>query len=259
MTASKARTTLDQDIVSQAVSKLKLKLLVDHLAEVGLDIDTAADLLQHLRLANGLVLRQADPKKAARRNAFLAGVTELLRAKFGDDVDEVMGPLVAHVQRAEDGYHRIRSSLAQSAFSPLPLERRCAAAIARTIVQVENVLGQAKDLVTQGVARASAILRDEHGRPINADGAIHELILDLGGMLLMEAYEHQLFDDDGRIVLPVLPAASDDDIYKAGLSEIGARYWSFWAGMEEASRAFGGDIEALGPGAFPPEAPPKRT
>lgn len=257
MSKPKKTKKLDQEIVAQAISKLKIKPLADHLAEVGLDIDIAADLLQHLRLANGLVLRQADVKKAARRNAFLNGVTEILRAEFGDEVDEVMGPLVAHIQRAEDGYHRIRASLAQSAFAPLPLERRCAAAIARTVVQVENVLEQAKGLVTEGVARASAILRDEHGRPVNADGAVHELVLDLGGMLLMEAYEHQLFDSDGRIVLPDLPAATEDDIYKAGLSELGARYWSFWAGLEEASRAFDGEIEPLGPGAFPAEAPPE--
>lgn len=205
MSKPKKTKKLDQEIVAQAISKLKIKPLAEHLAEVGLDIDIAAGLLQHLRLANGLVLRQADVKKAARRNAFLNGVTEILRAEFGDEVDEVMGPLVAHIQRAEDGYHRIRASLAQSAFAPLPLERRCAAAIARTVVQVENVLEQAKGLVTEGVARASAILRDEHGRPVNADGAVHELVLDLGGMLLMEAYEHQLFDSDGRIVLPDLP------------------------------------------------------
>jgi hypothetical protein len=256
MTKSKKTKKLDQEIVSQAVSKLKIKPLADHLAEIGLDLNIAADLLQQLRLANGLVLRQLDAKKAARRNAFLKDVTNLLRAEFGDEIDEVMDPFVNHIQRAEDGYHRVRASLAQSAFAPLSLERRCAAAIARTVVQVENILEQAKGLlVTQGAARASAILRDENGRPVNADGAVHELVLDLGGMLFMEAYEHQLFDGDGKIVLPNLPTATDDDIYKAGLSELGGRYWSFWAGLEEASRAFGGDIEPLGPGAIPPEAP----
>ena len=94
MSKPKKTKKLDQEIVAQAISKLKIKPLAEHLAEVGLDIDIAAGLLQHLRLANGLVLRQADVKKAARRNAFLNGVTEILRAEFGDEVDEVtrVGP-----------------------------------------------------------------------------------------------------------------------------------------------------------------------
>jgi hypothetical protein len=256
MSTSPSSSKLSEEIVATAIAKLKIKDLRAHLESIGWDEEVAAQLLALLRRTNSLVIRHGDLSLMGRRDKFLSAVRDLFRARFGSDADAICDSVFELLARAEDGYARILNSLDGSVFAQLPMADRCAAVISRGAIQVEFVIERvAEHMSDKGVVGTTTTLRNENGRPVNADGAVHEFVEDVGSTLLMEGFRGHLFNTAGELVLPPLPNASEDDIFKAGLNEVGARYWRFWAVMEESARVLNGDLKPLEQNEYPSEIP----
>ena len=60
--------------------------------------------------------------------------------------------------------------------------------------------------------------------------------------LLLLGHRRKWFDTEKCLVIPVLTEATDDDVYKAGLTEVLAVSWRHWERMEQRCRYFEGEL-----------------
>lgn len=240
-THSKTRR-LKQDIVTNAISNLKIKPIVDEMGAVGWSPTNVEDLIGYVLRANGLVLRHPDLKKSIKRDKFLAEIAELVSTKCVEK-KPLLEKSYQQLEIAESGYRRILASTDATEWKALAPAIRLAAIISRAVKEVEHAI----DYLEKQIAGMkyhnlyTPVLRDDADRPVDPDSVIDAAVSGLGATLMMEGYQQKWFDN-GVFVLPEAPDATDDDIYKAGSPMFLAANWERWASIEESSRYLGPEM-----------------
>ncbi len=56
--------------------------------------------------------------------------------------------------------------------------------------------------------------------------------------LMLHGHQKQVFDPDGYLVIPTLTDVTDEEVYKAGLTELLAASWRQWERMEQRLPVF---------------------
>lgn len=248
---------LNEGLLKDALSKLDIASVVAHLDAITFDGEVLKAFLEYVRRSNRLIIPYSDIRKQTKRDEFLDGLALVMRRLGGDGAEAALNSVRSQLSYAEDGYRRILNALSQTEFAKLKPEVRCAAAIDRAALQIADLLQKAiSEASRTGVVRLQRpMIRDVENRPMSPNAAIGNLVSDLGAMLMMEAIREKWIDD-GIVVLPSLPAVGEDDRYKAGSSEVLARYWVLWRQLEEQSRFLGGDIRKRVPPDMPTDTPP---
>ena len=238
---------LTREEIVHAIDKLDAGRLIAHLVAATWDQDDVIDVLVRLRQANKLILRYPDEKRAKRRAAFREQLECAFADQLGDDGAAALEMVFTLLDRVELGYTLILSGYRQSAFRQFPVERRFAAVLARAAQQTTFIDAEIKKSAAGQtvIIPGATVIQAEDGRTIHPDGAIGEFVTALGATLVMEGIEAELFDKAGPLALPPLPIVDENDIYVAGLAEVGAQFWRWWTDVEEMVRLLGGDIELL--------------
>lgn len=230
---------LKQDIVTNAISDLKIKPIADEMGAAGWSNTNVEDLIGYIIRANGLILRHPDLKKSTKRDKFLAEIAALVSTKCLEK-KTLLEKAYQQLAIAESGYRRILASTDATEWKALEPATRLAAIISRAVKEVEHAIDYLEKQVAgmQYHNLYTPVLRDEADRPVDPDSVIDAAVSGLGATLMMEGYQQKWFVN-GVFVLPEAPDATDADIFKAGSPMFLAANWERWASIEESSRYLG--------------------
>lgn len=193
--------------------------------------------------ASSLILPRADKARQKRRDRFLDGLARHLEQRFGTPIAEAFADARQQLSIAEDGYRRILTTLAQTAFAQLPPSTRAAAVLARAVHEFRQIHAGLHDLYDQGryPALQSLSFRDEAGRPVSPDVLIESEVGVAGASLIMDAIGQGWLDGE-VVVLPDLPAVDEAQWRQAGRNAYTASAWRAWRRTEERARFLGGRL-----------------
>ncbi len=240
------QSKLRESIVKGAIEHLDWTRLKTHLDEIAPDDASAEALLGHLRRSSTLILRYPDSNRESRRAAFFQSLSRYFAETFGGTAASSLQEELALLDKVEHGYRGILQTLDGCDISGLPPEKRLAAYISRAeeefsllMARHDEAAKRAKEiLIPQGV-----LLAGESGERFSMDHGISSIVESFGITLLMEAHKNRLFDAQGHVLLPPLPAATEEDRYKAGSTQVLATCWQQWERTEERRRFLGGEFE----------------
>ena len=246
---------LKQDVVTLAISGMKLSKLSQEMERLGWEASFVTELAGYLRRSSGLVIQHPDAKKIELRETFLDGIEKLVREKCPEGLPEIQRSR-RQLHIAEDGYQRILAFTTKTEWHRLAPERRVSAALRRAVHEVEYALDLARRQIAAGryMNFGAPVIRDEEGRPVDAETPIDATMSGLAATLMMTAYQEGWFQSD-ILVLPELPEVNAEDTYKAGSPLKLASHWEQWRSIEEAARFLGPDLEVLSKNQLPPEVP----
>jgi hypothetical protein len=250
---------LKEGLVKQALKTLQWNKLGQHLATVQFDDAVLSDLLGHIRRSTDFLLKRSDTARKGMRDTFVAALRELLDEKLGSPASEKLDALMEVINRIEAGYDEIFQTQANTVAAKLLPETQASAALARAAATYQDLMNafastahKAKVLTLQ-----SARIKGPDGSSYSPDGVLTNIVATTTMTMMLLGHRFQWFDADRFLVLPDLPEASEDDIYKAGLTEVLAGSWRQWERMEQRCRYFEGDLKVAVQPDLPQWAPEK--
>ncbi len=237
---------LKQSLVTQALKTFYWDKLKQHLSTVDLGEESVTELLSYILRSSDFLIKRPDEVREAARTAFIEKLAEFLVGRLGADAAALLGDQNAVIRRIEAGYREIlRTQEATLAAKLLP-EAQASAAVSRAAYSYHE-LSEA----INSSARRRKVLTLQSFRIKRPDGSSYSLdgvlasIVDITTMTLMLlGHRYEWFDAQKFLVLPKLPDVTDDEVYKAGLTEVLAASWRHWERMEQRCRYFGGEIKA---------------
>lgn len=238
---------LRENIVKDALEKLDWEMLKKHLDDISIDSIGLESLLGHIRRTNRLIFEYQDIYREEDRKVFYNSLEEYLEQVLGREASTAFIQEKAMLQWIEEGYRSILDLLQNSAISCLPLEVRLAAYVNRAILQFMAFTGSYKEECQQSenliILPQGPLLTCENGEQVFIDNIIEAIVGSLTATLIMEARSNKLIDEEGYVVLPMLPIVSDKEIFKAGVTESLAICWKIWQRVERKMRFIGGSFE----------------
>ena len=248
-----ADTRLKEGLVKQALKTLQWNKLGQHLETITFDDEVLTELLGHVRRNTDFLIKRHDMARAGLRGTFVAALRELLDNKMGSPATEKFDSLMEVIAQIEAGYHEISRTQDNTVAAKLLPETQASAALARAAATYKDLMNafasttrQAKVLTLQ-----SARIKGPDGASYSPDGVLANIVSGTTMTMMLLGYGFKWFDKDKFLVLPDLPAVSDEEIYKAGLTEALAGSWRQWERMEQRCRYFGGELQV----AVPPDLP----
>ncbi|MBW6418041.1 nuclease-related domain-containing protein [Celeribacter sp. PS-C1] len=250
---------LKESLVKEALKKLQWETLSQHLEMVPFDDIILSELLGHIRRSTDFLLKRSNTAREKKRNTFIAALRELLVEKLGPSASEKLNALIEVVNQVEAGYEEISRTQSNTVAAKLLPETQASAALARAAANYNDLMDsfastmrKAKVLNLQSVR-----IEDPDGQSYSPDGVVTNIVDTTSMTMLLLGHRFRWFDDERFLILPELPEASDDDIYKAGLTEALAASWRQWERMEQRCRYFEGDLEISVPPDLPQWVPEK--
>lgn len=252
-----ARKKLKESVVKQASKTLAWAPFEQHLSTVDLDRPGATEIIGHLRRSSEFLLKRHDPKREALRATFVDALAKYLADQVGAEAVDALNDVVTMIQQIEAGYAEILRTLQATVAAKLLPEVQASAALYRAAftyhdltATFESAVRERKELTLQSFR----LTRDD-GSTYSPDGVLAG-INDVTTMtLLLLGHQHRWFDADEYLVLPNLTEPTDDEVYKAGLTEALAASWSRWERMEQRCRYFEGSLKIHKKGSLPDGAP----
>lgn len=236
---------LKESVVKDALKSLDWPRLKGHLDEVALDQDDAGAIVALLRRSNDFLLKRPDPKRAAKRASFVASLEKHLADHVDQDSVGSLSNAMAMIGRIEAGYAEILRSLDATVAAKLLPEVQASAALQRAAFSYHELQGELraemkrrKELTLQSFR----ITRPD-GSTYSPDGILMGISTAAGMTLLLLGHRRKWFDSGKYLVLPALTEATDDEVYKGGLTEVLAVSWRHWERMEQRCRYFEGDLK----------------
>lgn len=228
-----------------------------HLATVQVDEDCVSELLDHLRRSTDFLLKRPDETREQARAAFVAELTKYLIDHVGQDAATQLSDQIALIQQIEAGYREIMRTQAATAAAKLLPETQAAAALSRAAYSYHELMEaflssskRRKELTLQ-----SFRIKRPDGSSYSPDGVLAGIVDVTTMTLFLHGHENKWFDSQKFLVLPKLPDVTDDEIYKAGSTEVLAASWRHWERMEQRCRYFDGEIKKFVGNDLPSWAP----
>ena len=252
---------IGQSLFNSAVATRDPVPVVDRLNTIGIDQERVEGLAGLIRRSGALIFQRPDSQGQQKRDDFLDTIRAFVATNGASLSLAKLDGAISTMRVAERGHHLILSWRTRCAFADLPLPVRIAAAVARIETELKLLQTAIGDALAAPGAQLSVpggiMLRRENGQPLDPNAAHTSLVYALGGTLKMEAFAHKLFDSDGRIVLPELSAASDDEIFKVGADMMLGMFWHRWAHCHETARYLGEDLIIVEREDLPADADPR--
>jgi len=233
---------LKENIVKDALDRLDWQHLKNHLDSITLDKAALESLVGYLRRCNSLVMPYPNPKREASRRAFGEALMSYTTDALGSTAATLIDQELSLLEKIEAGYRGIVGLLEKCDISRLPAEARAAAYISRAAEQFCFLQNKLDALLNskENIVPAGSLLLSENGQQISPDAAHTAIVESLSITLLMEGYKNKWYDKEGNLVLPVLPKVSEEELYKAGSTELLAMCWRRWQRTERRRRYLGG-------------------
>jgi len=248
---------LKETAVKQALKTLAWDELKQHLSTVDLDKDDVADLLGHIRRSNDFLIKRPDEAREAARSAFVEGLGKFLEDHLGTDAAAPLGDEIAVIQQIEAGYREILRTQEATVAAKLLPDTQAAAALSRSAYSYHALMEEShsssrrrKELTLQ-----SFRIKRPDGSSFSPDGVLSGIVDVTTMTLMLLGHRYKWFDAQKFLVLPKLPDATEDEVYKAGLTEVLAESWRHWERMEQRCRYFGGDLKVVTGSNLPKWAP----
>lgn len=236
---------LKESIIKYALKSLDWAKLKTHLDAVALDEDDAGAIAALVRRNNDLLIKRFDPKREAKRAAFVAGLEKHLADHVGPEAAEALAVVMTLIGQIEAGYAEILRTLDATVAAKLLPDIQAAAALQRAAFSYHELqqdvraeMERRKELTVQ-----SFRIKRADGSTGSPDGILAGINAATAMTLLLLGHRNKWFDGQKYLVLPVLPEATDEEAYKAGLTELLAVSWRNWERMEQRCRYFEGDLK----------------
>lgn len=259
-TATSARRhAVSENVVKEALTRLDWHGLERHLDAVGLDEAALDFLLGHLRRASSLIMPYSKPDHEARREAFSEALRQYVRTRLGERAAASVNQEVELLRGIERRYREILETLDQCPISSVAPEARVAAYIKRLAQQYAHVTtlhSRVMEEQREITLPQGPFLPTEDNAQIHPDAAISALVESISITLIMEGIKSGWVDEARRIVLPALPPVGDDEVFKAGATEVLSMCWRRWRRTEERHRFLGGEFEEYLSPQLPSWTPP---
>jgi len=236
---------LKESIVKQALKTLDWAPLEKHLHTLDLRGDIATDLIGHLCRSGDLLLKRSDPKRAAARKKFIEALAEHLANHAGSDAVIALREVIAMFGEIEAGYAELLRTLAATVAAKLLPEVQASAALYRAAHACHDLTTELHTAAKKRIRltlQSFRVDRDD-GSTYSPDGVVAALNDITTMTLLLLGHQQKWFDTDNYLLLPDLTTPTEDEIYKAGLTEVLAESWRQWERMEQRCRFFGGRLK----------------
>jgi hypothetical protein len=245
---SKAPTPkLKEDAVKQALKTLAWDEFKQHLSVIDLDDDTMTELLGHIRRSSDFLMKRYDERRESARSAFLLQLGKFLEDHVGAGAAAALGDEIAVIRRIEAGYREILRTQESTVAAKLLPEIQAAAALSRSTYAYHTLMEDSLSSILQRkeLTLQSLRIKRPDGSSYSPDGVLTSIV-DVATMtLLLLGHRHKWFDTEKFLVLPKPPSVTEDEIFKAGLTEVLAASWRHWERMEQRCRYFGGDLKVF--------------
>lgn len=163
------------------------------------------------------------------------------------------------IQQIEAGYAEILRTLQATVAAKLLPEVQASAALCRAASAYHDLMEAFQSVVNSGkelTLQSFRLTRDD-GSTYSPDGVLAG-INDVTAMtLLLVGHQHKWFDANKYLVIPNRTDPTDDEVYKAGLTEVLAMSWRHWERMEQRCRYFEGSFKVSCQGSLPDWTPAK--
>ncbi|WP_157043577.1 nuclease-related domain-containing protein [Nitrobacter hamburgensis] len=248
---------LKEKLVKQVLKTFAWGTLKQHLSTFQLNDDNLSELLGHIRHSTDFLLKRPDQAREDARAAFTEGLRSYLAEHAGPDAAAGLGDLIAVLQRIEAGYREIlRTQQATVAAKLLP-ETQVSAALSRAAYSYHELMEAFNSSVKRRkelTLQSFRIMRSD-GSSYSPDGVLAGIV-DVAAMtLLLHGHQNNWFDPQKFLVLPRLTEVTEDEVYKAGLTELLAASWRQWERVDQRCRYFDGEIKVFTGDAIPSWAP----
>lgn len=257
MTTSHLPRRVQESVLKRALKPLAWDELEQHLLGVRLDGDGVAEMLGHIRRSSDFIMRRADAGRQAKRSAFLSQLAIYLSTNVDADAAASLAREMSLIERIETGYREIMRAQEGTAAAKLAPEIQAAAALRRAAQAYQKMTEEVEASLSRRKELGPQSLRVERtdGSTYAPDGVLAGIVAGATKTLQLLGHRHGWFDGGSTLVLPTLPEATDDEAYKAGLTELLAASWRHWERMEQRCRYFGGEMKVFTAEALPEWVP----
>lgn len=248
---------LKESVVKEALKRLTWTPLEQHLLTVELDDVVVAELVGHIRRSSDFLLKRPDPKREASRARFIDALNKHLAGRVGAEQMNALNDLLAMIQQIEAGYAEMHRTLQGTVAAKLLPEIQASAALNRAAYSYHELMEEFHSSVAgrKELTLQSLRIPREDGSTYSPDGVLAGINETATMTLLLLGHQHKWFNAAKYLVLPNLPQPTDDEVYKAGLTEILAVSWRHWERMEQRCRYFDGTLKISRKGSLPDWAP----
>ena len=152
---------------------------------------------------------------------------------------------MAMIRQIENGYAEILRTLDATVAAKLLPEVQASAALQRAAFsyhELQRDIGTEMKRRKELTVQSFRITRSDDTTH-SPDGILAGINAAAGMTLLLLGHRRQWFNSQKYLVFPALPKATDDEVYKAGLTEVLAVSWRHWERMEQRLRYFEGELK----------------
>ncbi|WP_264715167.1 nuclease-related domain-containing protein [Limobrevibacterium gyesilva] len=248
---------LKENLVKQALKAFAWSEFRQHLLMVDLDEDGLSELLGHIRRSTDFLIKRPDEAREAARSAFVEELRKFLEKQFGTDAAALLGDEIAVIQQIEAGYREILRTQAATVAAKLRPDTQASAALSRSAYAYHELMEAVHTATTRRkeLTLQSFRIKRTDGSSYSPDGVLAGIVDITTMTLMLLGHRYKWFDAQKFLVLPKLPDVTEDEVYKAGLTEALAVSWRHWERMEQRCRYFGGELKVFTAGNLPAWAP----
>lgn len=248
--------TLKESVVKEALKNLDWTKLEKHLTAVRLDADGAEAIVSQIRRSTDFLTKRKNAKREARRASFVASLEHYLTEQVGQAAADALRAVMAMIEQIEAGYGEILRTLEATVAAKLLPEVQAAAALQRAafsfnqlVRDVEREMKGRKELTLQ-----SFRIGGSDGTMHSPDGILAAINASTSMTLLLLSHRNKWFEGK-YLTLPAFTTATEDEVYKAGLTEVLAMSWRHWERLEQRSRYLEGELKVSSGEQLPDWAP----
>lgn len=247
MTNFEAQTRrLKEKLLKKALKTFAWDELKQHLMIVDMDENSLSELLGHIRRSTDFLIKRPDEARESLRAEFVEELRKYLADHLGSDAAAKLGAQIDIIQRIEAGYREILRTQATVAAKLLP-DTQASAALARAAHAFHDLMDafhssikRRKELTAQ-----SFRIKRSDGTSYSPDNLLAGIVDVTTMTLFLLGHQNKWFDSQKFLVLPTLPEVTENEVYKAGLTEVLAASWRHWERMEQRCRYFDGEIKVF--------------
>jgi hypothetical protein len=235
---------LKEAAVKQALKTLDWNEFNQHLLAIDLDDDSLAELLGNIRRSNDFLMKRHDEGRESARAAFLLQLGKYLEDNVGAGAVAALDDEIAVIRRIEAGYREILQTQEATVAAKMLPEIQAAAALSRSTYAYHTLMEESLSsmLRRKELTLQSLRIKRPDGSSYSPDGVLTSIVDVTTMTLLLLGHCHKWFDSEKFLVLPKPPTVTEDEIFKAGLTELLAASWRHWERTEQRCRYFGGDL-----------------
>jgi hypothetical protein len=229
---------LKEGLVKQALKTFAWDKFKQHLLTVHMGEDCVSELLGQIRRSTDFLLKGPDQDREEARAAFIDELRNYLADHVGSDAAAQLGAQIAVIQRIEAGYREILRTQAATVAAKLLPDTQASAALSRAAYSYHELMQaiQSSSKERKELTLQSFRIKRLDGSSYSPDGVLAGIVDVTTMTLFLHGHQNKWFDSQNFLVLPQLPDVTEDEVYKAGLTEVLAASWRNWERMDQRCR-----------------------